>query len=83
MKEKWDQVKELALANKIDDIESEIYVKHYSALKKIASDARNRILPENLHWEDGATPNEWIYGPTGTGSNLTLSFFLRIKFTFR
>lgn len=66
-KDRWSIVKSKAQSNQLDDIEPEIFIKHYSALKKIASDARNRILPENLHWEDGNTPNEWIYGPTGTG----------------
>lgn len=66
-KDKWDTVKTLALAGEMDDIDAEVFIKHYNTLKKIASDARNRILPDDLNWVE--TPNVWVHGPTGTGKS--------------
>lgn len=66
----WRETKELAEANRLDDIDPEIYIKHYATLKRIRSDKRNRSIPKDLEWGDGHTPNEWIYGPTGTGKSM-------------
>jgi len=68
--EKWALVKQQAQAGNLDEIDAEIFVKHYSTLKKIKSDAKNRIIPKNLDWIDNCPPNEWLYGPTGTGMHL-------------
>lgn len=65
--EKWSLVKQQAQSGNLDEVDAEIFVKHYSTLKKIRSDALNRIIPKNLDWIDNCPPNEWLYGPTGTG----------------
>jgi len=63
--EMWGDAKALARADKLDDISPEIYVKHYSTLKRIRSDARNKVMKKTLNWTK--SPNKWYYGPTGTG----------------
>ena len=65
-KEKWDIAKNLAKEGKLDEIDSKIYVQHYSTLKKIRSDYEE--IPKDLEWTD-KPPNQWIYGPTGTGKS--------------
>lgn len=42
-------------------------IQYYSTLKKVASD--NRIVPQVLDWTE--SPNEWHFGPTGTGKVCT------------
>lgn len=71
-KAKWDLVKQQAQSGKLDEVDSEIFVKHYSTLKKIKSDFANRTIPKNLDWIDNCPPNEWLYGPTGTGMHLII-----------
>lgn len=65
--EKWSEAKESALNGDLDDIEPEIFIKHYQNLKRIRSDKRNKKVPKDLDWQDNSPPNEWIWGPTGTG----------------
>jgi len=65
-KEKWDTAKQLAIEGRIDEIDSKIFVQHYGTLKKIRSDYEE--IPKDLEWTD-KPPNQWIYGPTGTGKS--------------
>lgn len=67
MREKYDTTLKLAKMNKIQEIDAEMQLKHYSTLKKVAAD--NRKIPPDLDWVDGNTPNEWLWGPTGTGKS--------------
>lgn len=67
IKTDWEDIRTAAKENRLDDIDAERYVKYYSTLKKIAQDVRNRIIPADLNWNDGESPNQWIYGITGTG----------------
>lgn len=62
-REEWDKIKELAMEDKLDDIDSEIYIKYYQTLKKIAKDSQN--LPQGL----GEPCGVWYYGDTGTGKS--------------
>jgi len=64
---KWDLTKQLAIEGKLDEIDSRIYVSHYSTLKKIRFD--NRPVPPELNWKDKESPNLWITGKTGTGKS--------------
>lgn len=58
---RWSKIKELAKANKLDEIDPKTYVLHYTTLKKIAKD--NMTKPEDLEDVCGF----WLYGPAGTG----------------
>lgn len=59
----WQSVKDLAKANRLDDIPPQIYVTHYSKLKVIAKD--HMTFPEAT----GTTKGVWIVGPTGCGKS--------------
>lgn len=63
---KWNETKQLAMTNNLDDIDAKIFICNYAALKRIASDYRP--VPKDLDWIDNP-PNEWIYGDTGTGKS--------------
>lgn len=65
------EVVEAAKEGRLEDIEAEKYIKFYSTLKKIHSDFKSLNKLPVLDWVDGASPNEWIYGPTGTGKSYT------------
>lgn len=57
----WNRVKALAQEGKLDDIDAQIYVCHYSSLKRIASDA---MVPTAMERE------VFVYwGPTGVGKS--------------
>lgn len=60
-----------AKEGRLDDIEGEKYLKYYTTLKKIHSDNKSLSKLATLDWKDGFSPNEWIYGPTGTGKSYT------------
>jgi len=59
----WDLIKKKAIEGKIDDIPSEIYIKHYSNLIKIAKDHITL---------DGPTDHLkgiWFHGKSGVGKS--------------
>lgn len=66
-KDKWDEVKELAINGDLDSIDSEVFIKHYSTLKRIRSDHRMKARLPTLDWS--TSPNVWIYGPPGVGKS--------------
>ncbi|QMW68702.1 replication-associated protein [Crucivirus-195] len=66
--DKWFTIKQLAQKGELESIEPEVFIKHYSTLKRIKADARP--IPADLDWTV-EPPNEWIYGPTGTGKSRT------------
>lgn len=66
-KEMWEDTRDKAAAGDTDNISAEHYIRYYSTIKKIGQDVRNRTIPNDLEWLSGNPPNEWIYGPTGTG----------------
>lgn len=62
-KERWDRIKTLAKSGKLDEIESDVYIRHYNVLKRIAADhAPAPASIDNLI-------NEWYHGPSGTGKS--------------
>lgn len=62
-KKNWDLAKELARADRVEEIESAIYVPFYNTLKRIATDHAPKV-------ESIATKHhEWHSGPTGTGKS--------------
>jgi len=73
--EKWEEVRQLCYEDRIEEIDAKIYVQHYNTLKRIRSDKRNQRVPKDLDWADNNAPNEWIWGPTGTGLLLLLSYY--------
>lgn len=62
--DRWMEAKELAIANQVDLIEPQVYVKHYQSLKRIAQD--HPVWVGDL---DGDLLNIWIWGPPGTGKS--------------
>lgn len=65
----WQETRDLAQAGRLEEIAADHYIRFYSTLKNIRDDARNKKVPTMLDWVDGEPPNEWIYGPTGTGKS--------------
>lgn len=65
-KEFWDDVKEKAKAGLLDEIDSKVFVSHFSTLQKIAT--KYAPMPDDL---DTSRCAEWLYGPTRTGKSRT------------
>lgn len=65
-KDRWTRARRNAEEGKYDEIDDEIYIKHFSAIKKIRSEAIQK--PETLN---GHFVNEWLYGPSGSGKSQT------------
>lgn len=55
------------------DVDPELLIKHYGNLKKIRSDARNKLIPADLNWvrkpEGAGPPNVWYWGAPNTGKS--------------
>lgn len=59
-KEDWEEVKQNAIKGDFDKIPADIYIKHYSNLKKIHCDNL-----KTLDYEE--CKGVWLWGPPGTG----------------
>lgn len=66
--ERWELVRTLARAGRIDDIEPQIYIQNYGTLKRIAND--NRPKPQH----NRNLLNFWIGGPPGSGKSWEAHF---------
>lgn len=62
-KTRWDEARTAAIEGRLDDVPSDIYIRYYSTLCKIASD--HMELPK----ERDVLENYWIYGATGVGKS--------------
>jgi hypothetical protein len=62
-KENWAAVKACAQSNELDNIDPEIYIKHYHTLRAIAKD--NLVMPPDAPDVTGI----WIMGPAGCGKS--------------
>nr|WPR18789.1 MAG: hypothetical protein [Chemarfal virus 283] len=62
-KERWDRARQLAVEGKVEEVDSDIYMRYYSTLKKIAVD--HLITPPDLE----TLENRWICGPSGCGKS--------------
>lgn len=62
-KKNWETTKQLAIAGKLSEVSAQIYVQHYSSLKRIAQD----------HLKMGSDLSDvcgtWYYGPSGCGKS--------------
>jgi len=67
IRQEWEQTRRVCEEGLINEVCSEHYIKYYGTLQKIVVDHRG--IPDDLSWNDNSTPNEWIYGPTGTGKS--------------
>lgn len=63
----YDDAVTKAKENRIDEVNSKLYLSHYSTLKRIAID--EAVIPDTLSWHKGSPPNEWHWGPSGTGKS--------------
>lgn len=61
--ERYKRAKTAAQEGRLDDIDPDIYIRHYSTLKKISSE--RQAPPAQLN----ALNNEWLYGPPGSGKS--------------
>lgn len=52
-----------AKANQIEDIIPEHQVRYYRTIKSMQADYK--VMPKNLDWKEGHSPNLWIHGDTG------------------
>lgn len=59
----WAEVKKLAIANKLDDIEPGVFIRYYNSLTRIAKD--NVIIPKRTFAKECI----WIHGPPRTGKS--------------
>lgn len=59
----WDSVKQAAIDGRLDDIDSKVFVQHYTTIKQINFDYNP--VPKPLT----KLTNEWIYGKTGVGKS--------------
>lgn len=62
--ERWDEAREAAKKGRFEDIPSDIFIRYYNSLHKIAADAQPK--PESLPTLDFW----WFCGPTGSGKSL-------------
>jgi len=60
-KHDWAEIKSLAISGKFDDIPPDVYIRHYSTLKRIALDHLQPAAVERTA--------ELFVGPTGTGKS--------------
>ena len=64
-KEKWDRVKKLAMEGRLEEIDSEVFIKYRHSLLSIAK----QYAPMPPDADD--TTGYWYYGPTGAGKSRT------------
>lgn len=64
---RWERTRQLAQSGNIDDIDADIYIQHYSTLKKIAKDHLHKAAPLNSHC------GLWIYGDSGAGKSYVVA----------
>lgn len=62
--QRWERARELARSGNFDDIDADIYMRHYNTIKRIREDHMEK--PKTL---EGALQHIWIYGNTGTGKS--------------
>jgi len=60
---RWQRTRELAKSGLLDEVDADIFVQHYSTLKRIGMDYSKK--PSHLQEACGI----WIHGPTGTGKS--------------
>lgn len=60
---RWQQVRELAQAGKLEEIDPEPYIRYYSTLNRIAQDCQ--VVPSTID----ELSNEWIWGASGSGKS--------------
>lgn len=66
-KDRWDLAKRLAMENKIEEVESDIFVRYYGNLRAISKDYPGS--KEDLRQPCGV----WIFGHSGVGKSLLCS----------
>lgn len=59
---RWQRARDLAKQGKLDEIDADIFVRHYGTLKRISTDYVRKPLPIDVSCY-------WIHGPTGTGKS--------------
>lgn len=65
-RERYGAAKMLAVEGKLDEIDPDIFIRHYSTLKRIRDDY---ILTQEL--DDIELDHEWLWGESGSGKSYT------------
>ena len=65
--DRYQRAKDLAVDGNIDDVDADIFVRHYTTLKRIRDDA---LLSQELP-EVNEFANQWYYGESGSGKSYT------------
>lgn len=66
-KEKWANALECVKYGRLDDIDPQILICHYTQLMNLAR--RYISVPNDLQWQRPNTPNKWYCGPPNTGKS--------------
>jgi len=61
--QRYKRAKTAAIEGRFDDIDPDIYIRHYSTLKKINTEHQTPPAPLSV------LKNEWIWGPPGSGKS--------------
>jgi len=56
-----------AKAGDLDSINSKHYIQYFGTIRKIKT--LSMKIPPDLTWKSGHQPNQWFFGPTGTGKS--------------
>lgn len=64
-KQRWEDAKALALADRVEEIPGDIYIPYYNGLNAIARD--HQIAPADLPPLREFQVGYWYYGPSGSG----------------
>ena len=67
-KRRYEEAWESAVEGRMDDIDADLRIRHYSTLKRICSD---HALAGNIETLPHVTRMEWFYGESGTGKSRT------------
>lgn len=59
---RWQRAREFAKEGNLDAIDADIFIRHYSALKRISTDYVRKPKPVDVRCY-------WVYGSTGTGKS--------------
>lgn len=68
-KRKWADALEAAQDGRIMEADPQIVIAHYKNLKAIEADVKGQRKVKSLDWENGDSPNLWIWGDTGVGKS--------------
>jgi len=67
--EKYEETMEKAKSGNFDEINAKHSLLYFNNIRNVRQEVINNKPRVALSWNDGAPPNLWIWGPTGTGKS--------------